>query len=493
MLFSIRYKLLICFFLLILLLSSVGVFSYQSSQQVVSKYDRGFESFLLLNQTAQQTIMVAEKLQAYFIRKEPEYLDEYHTETENLLDIKTSLSSMKRTDNEFVIQSYQNMIDSFVEQNEASIQSFQSQEISAHYSHLHESAKISGFIQESTLSLLNKELKNYEAFYHDLEEQNQLFKKMVIPLFLSTFILSSLFALWISGGITSPIRKLSQAAEEIAKGHLEGREVPVTTNDELRPLTETFNGMRTSICDLITEIKAKSEMDQLLKEFELRSLQNQINPHFLFNTLNTVSKMAYLEDAEETSRLIEAIAALLRYNLGDLNKASTLGDEVKIVKDYFYIQQTRFGDRIHFLTDIEEECLQQKMPPLILQPLIENAFIHGVEDYEENGFISLSVHAEDEHVRIEISDNGSGMDETVKQKLTAFINGENAHDSLHPKSSNGHSTGIGVRNVIKRLQLFYQTKDIMEIHSEPNHGTTFKILVPVEKGAAQLAYNISSG
>jgi sensor histidine kinase YesM len=231
----------------------------------------------------------------------------------------------------------------------------------------------------------------------------------------------------------------------------------------------------------VLEMKQKSELDKLLKELELKSLQNQINPHFLFNTLNTVSKMAYLEDAEHTSQLIESVAALLRYNLGDLNKASTLRDEVTIVKEYFFIQQTRFGDRIQFVTDIDEDCLDIEIPSLILQPLIENAFIHGVESYEENAVISLRIYrVEDDLIHVEIIDNGAGMKDQTIKKLSDYVNRKEpeVEELFEPEKSNGHSTGIGVKNVIRRLQLFYKRNEMVEIESEIGIGTTFRLMIP---------------
>jgi sensor histidine kinase YesM len=233
--------------------------------------------------------------------------------------------------------------------------------------------------------------------------------------------------------------------------------------------------MRTNLRKLVLEIKQQSELEKLLKELELRSLQSQINPHFLFNTLNTVSKMAYLEEAEQTSRLIEAVAALLRYNLGDLHGASTLRDEVRIVKEYFFIQKTRFGERIQFVTQIEKDCLDIEIPSLILQPLIENAFIHGVESLEENAVIRLHIHRHRDNIHIEVIDNGAGMDEATKEKL--LWHGEGTH-AIETEKATGQSNGIGVKNVIRRLQLFFQKDDIVQIESQINMGTTFRLIIP---------------
>jgi sensor histidine kinase YesM len=395
--------------------------------------------------------------------------------------------------NDVTLINYKNMIDSFLHESDATLEAFQQDNINHYSNHFNEVLKIAAFLQESTLALLNNKLTDYQKFYDQMEMQNHYYKLMSISLFAAAFFLSTLLALWISGGITKPISLLSKAAKQISKGNLSGEDIKITTKDELKPLTETFNQMRTNLRQLVMEIKQKSELDKLLKELELRSLQNQINPHFLFNTLNTVSKMAYLEEAEHTSRLIEAVAAILRYNLGDFNKASTLRDEVRIVKEYFFIQQTRFGERIEFITDIQDDCLDIEIPCLILQPLIENAFIHGVESYEENAVISLHIYRHNDLIHVEVIDNGAGMDETTKKRLLKYAAGAETEEGYEPEKLKGHSTGIGVKNVIRRLQLFYRRNDIVEIESALKSGTNFRLTIPdAAKGGRKYVENSSS-
>lgn len=484
MLFRIRSKLLLYFIVLVVLLSSVGFFYFKSNEKLVNEYDDGFERFLLLNDISQRTNFISKKLHAYILDKEELYLADYQKEKLKLIKDKRRLDEvMKKSD--ITLINYKNMINSFLEETDATVRSFQKDDINYYSNHFNEVLKINGFLQESTLALLNNKLSDYQLFYDQMEQQNHLYKLMFISLFSATFFLSMLLALWISGGITKPISKLSGAARQISKGDLSGEDIKITTNDELKLLTETFNQMRTNLRQYVLEIKQKSELDKLLKDLELKSLQNQINPHFLFNTLNTVSKMAFLEEAEHTSRLIEAIAALLRYNLGSLKKASTLRDEVKIVQEYFFIQQTRFGDRIQFTTDIDDDCLDIEIPTLILQPIIENAFIHGVESYEENALISLNIYRFEDRIHVDVIDNGHGMDDKTKTRLLNYVDGKDFEEVFSPEKSTGHSTSIGVKNVIKRLQLFYQRNDVVEIESELNKGTNFRLTIPYmtkEKG-----------
>jgi signal transduction histidine kinase len=493
MLFRIRSKLLLYFIVLVVLLTSVGFFFYQSSEKLVIEYDDSFERFLLLNDISQRANLVTEKLHGYILDKDAAYLKDYQLEKNKLQKDQKRLYEVMNT-NDMTLINYKNMIASFLEESDTTLDSFHKDEINYYSNHFNEVLKINGFLQESTLALLNNKLTEYQAFYDQMEGQIHYYKLLSISLFGAAFFLSTLLALWISGGITKPISLLSEAAKQISKGNLSGEDIKITTKDELKPLTETFNQMRANLRQQVMEIKQKSELDKLLKELELKSLQNQINPHFLFNTLNTVSKMAYLEEAEETSRLIESVAALLRYNLGDLNKASTLRDEVRIVKEYFFIQQTRFGDRITFITDIEDDCLDIEIPSLILQPLIENAFIHGVESYEENAVISLRIYRHKNRIHIEVIDNGDGMDDATKHRLLAYVQGTDMDEVFEPEKSKGHSTGIGVNNVIRRLQLFYQRNDIVEIESELKCGTNFRLTIPnMAKGGSELVESSNCG
>lgn len=493
MLFRIRSKLMLYFSVLVVLLTSVGFFFYNSSEKLVTEYDDSFERFLLLNDISQRTNLLTEKLHAYILDKEETYLKDYRKEKLKLIQDQEKLYNVMNTD-DVNLKNYKNMIDSFLDEGDATLGAFQQDEINQYSSHFNEVLKINSFLQESTLGLLNNKLTDYQKFYNQMEEQNHYYKLLSIFLFAAAFFLSTLLALWISGGITKPISQLSQAAKQISKGNLSGEDIKITTKDELKPLTETFNQMRANLRQFVTEIKQKGELDKLLKELELKSLQNQINPHFLFNTLNTVSKMAYLEEAEQTTRLIEAVAALLRYNLSDLDKASTLRDEVRIVKEYFFIQKTRFGERIQFITDIEDNCLDTEIPSLTLQPLIENAFIHGVEEYEDNAEIRLNIYRQQDQIHVEVIDNGEGMDTATKNKLLQYADGANSEEGFEPEKSKGHSNGIGVKNVIRRLQLFYQWKDVVEIESELKKGTNFRLTIPVAaKGGSVLVESSYSG
>ena len=479
----IRTKMFLYFSVFVVLLNGVAFFIFESSKHIVSEYDYSFKRLLLLNEISQLTNGMVEQLSAYLAEKDERYLEEYNRQSQVLRERQKQLNVfIEHEENVVLLRNYKNMLNSFLEEGALAIYHFQVGNIQLYSTHFHKFTKSSSFIQETTLSLLDDELTAYQRFYDQIEERNRYFRYMGISLFSATLVLSALLALWFSGGMTKPLERLSRAALEIASGKLDGNDVQVTTNDELKLLTETFNNMRRNICDLVEETKKKAELDKLVKELELRSLQNQINPHFLFNTLNTVAKMAYFEDARQTSRLIEAVAAILRYNLGDLNRIVTLADEIKSVKEYFYIQRTRFFDRVKIVTELDETVFHIPLPALTLQPLIENAFIHGIESREEGALLILRVFKKDREVMIEVCDNGRGMKRETKERILAFVRGNGDQEDSQVETVHGHSTGIGVRNVIRRLQLFYDKLDVVEIESEVEQGTTIRLKLPMAGG-----------
>lgn len=476
----IRTKLLLYFAIIALLVNGVVFYLYNSSEYIMDEYDHSFQKFLLLNEISQQTTQMTEDVNAFIVEKDMKFKRDYRLTLRALEKNQQRLAVEMETEQNYVlVRNYLNMIDSFIEQCEKTIDSFEEGDINEYSNHYNQSVEISGFILESTLSLLNSELTEYQTFYDQLSHRNTNYQLMAIFLVVSILVLCALIALLISRGITKPIHELALAAEEISIGRFSGQDIKTSTHDELKLLTIAFNEMRRNIRGLVQEITEKSELDTLLKEFELKSLQNQINPHFLFNTLNTIAKTAYLEDAHQTSKLIESVSFLLRYNLADLNQPTILKDEIQLVNEYLTIQETRFGDRMEFIIDIDESCVNQYIPRMTLQPIIENAFIHGIENYEEDALLTLKIYQQNERTVIDIEDNGVGMDDATRLKLLSYSSTHELKPSVN--RSSGHSTGIGIRNVIKRLEIYFKQTNLVQIESQLGKGTLFRMILPHDK------------
>ncbi|SMC75062.1 sensor histidine kinase [Sporomusa malonica] len=221
---------------------------------------------------------------------------------------------------------------------------------------------------------------------------------------------------------------------------------------------------------LMSEMKSKADLEKVLRETELKALQSQINPHFLFNTLNTIARLALLEGAPRTQEVVYALSDLLRNNLRNIDEMVTVGEEVQYIKNYLLIQETRFGDRIQASINIPEELMEQRIPFMTLQPLVENAIIHGLEPKRYGGNINISGQMQGNQVEIMITDTGVGVNKAQIERI--FRNEKRL-------AGKGQTSGLGITNVHKRIQHYFGLQYGLEICSgEQGEGTTVKICLP---------------
>ncbi len=225
---------------------------------------------------------------------------------------------------------------------------------------------------------------------------------------------------------------------------------------------------------LLEEAEIRARLEKTLKETQLKVLQSQINPHFLFNTLNTISRLAYLEGADQTQNVTYSLAKILRYSLRNIDQLVYLRDELEHVKQYLSIQQSRFPGRIHYQERLEAGVELVKLPILCLQPIFENAIVHGFEPREGDMTLTVTAFTENETVIIEVCDNGAGMTE---EDLVSIFSDSKPHNA-------GHTTGIGLKNVHKRIQHYLgEEYGITSITSSYGAQTIVQITVPKTGGA----------
>lgn len=221
----------------------------------------------------------------------------------------------------------------------------------------------------------------------------------------------------------------------------------------------------------------RASLTEALKEARFKALESQVNPHFLFNTLNIIAKLAFLEGATETEAMTYALADLMRYSLrssSDTNRLVTLRDEIEHARQYLLIQKMRYRDRLQFNFEIDEMALEMRVPPLTIQPIIENAFVHGLEPSERPGQLLLSVQRAREYVVISVQDSGVGISREQIHKLLA----EQA-DNMDDHWS-AHTTGLGLTHVHNRLRYYYGERCQLFIESELGSGTTVRLLLPLD-------------
>jgi two-component system LytT family sensor kinase len=223
---------------------------------------------------------------------------------------------------------------------------------------------------------------------------------------------------------------------------------------------------------LMKELEEHIELKSLLQETQLKLLQSQVNPHFLFNTLNTISRIAYLENAEQTQNVTYSLAKIMRYSLRNATEPVTLKEELDYIQSYLTIQQSRFRNQIEYEQLLEIDPAAIKVPILSIQPIIENAIIHGLEPQSGEKKIKFHGFLRDGNVILEISDTGVGISE---ERISTIF-------SHTGKKRNGHTTGIGMDNVQKRIKYYFgEEYGISVIKSEVSVGTTVQIILPFQE------------
>ena len=287
----------------------------------------------------------------------------------------------------------------------------------------------------------------------------------------------------LSNALVSPAVLLAQCARKIAKNDFTGEDPSVENRDEMGELVRAFNKMKRSTKGYIDTLKENHRMSELLHREEiervemekqlsgarLELLKSQINPHFLFNTLNMIACMAKLEEAVTTERMISSMSSLFRYNLKTSEQIVTLARELKVVQDYMYIQQMRFGSRILYSCDLKVDAEQAMIPAFTLQPVVENAMVHGLSKKEQGGRVHVRIWEQGKRLVISVADTGLGMSEERLAEVTEAM-----------KERRISRIGIGLGNIYKRIHMMYKQGEF-RIASIEGRGTVIQMFIPQEK------------
>lgn len=264
--------------------------------------------------------------------------------------------------------------------------------------------------------------------------------------------------------LTRPLSNLAQNMGRVQGGRLD-RLVKVEGTTEIRELSATYNEM---LCELENYIEKLMQVEKAKREAEIHSLQMQINPHYIYNTLASVKWLIWQGDKEKSVQVIDAFIQLLRNTISNKNEFITLKEEIENLKNYVLINQIRYGNQVNVEFYVMPDCDEQKIPKLILQPFVENAFFHAFPQGEQ-GTISIFARQSDHLLKVEIEDNGIGMS---SQTLRGLLDKKNAPAE--------HFTGIGVNNVDDRMKLIYGESYGILVESQERKGTKITICFPLE-------------
>ncbi|WOV82971.1 sensor histidine kinase [Sporosarcina jeotgali] len=313
--------------------------------------------------------------------------------------------------------------------------------------------------KENTLTYTHS-LKNADWMLVSVSSQDSLLaiKKQLMEIFIwvgiALLVIAATSVYLFAGRITAPFQKLEKAMQDIETGL---KEIPVDAKGcyEAQSLTRHFNTMTHRIDKLMEEIKIK---EKHLRTSEISALHSQINPHFLYNTLDTIVWMAEFGDHEKVIDLTKALASFFRLSLSGGSELTTVENELEHVERYLFIQKERYGEKLQYSIRCDETLLDIEIPKLILQPLVENALYHGIRGLSREGKIVITASSEGDTLILTVHDNGDGFDaENAELKKTMKLG------------------GIGIRNVDERIQLYYGENYGVTIHSSAADGTTASI------------------
>lgn len=308
-------------------------------------------------------------------------------------------------------------------------------------------------------------LPSYGMYLINLIDQESVISNMVNTksiIMISILIVSIalLFLYFISRRLTKSLTTLVQEISSLAKYNF-GQYVTVSGSYETKELANAFNYMLDELHDYVEQLV---ETQKKQRNAELAALQHQINPHFLYNTLTSIKMMVQQGDKEKSTNTIHSLISLLQNAIGNVNKTITVEEELEMLKDYIYINQVRYGDRIKVNYFVSPDCLAYHLPKLVLQPFIENAFFHGFTK-KHTGYIHILVARKEQYLICEVIDNGDGMANRSKSPLH--------------KNKRHLFSGIGIRNVDERIKLLYGEEYGVDISSEIGEGTRIMIQLPL--------------
>lgn len=481
---SLQVKLTVTFAFTLIIILFTNIFMYININSMIARVDEVYVSNVNLNELSEALDAVQVSMKAYLDTKSSDALDSYYRADQEYRELLEGLNA-RITNNrmEIMEKNIRSESEAYLDLVYETVQAKRGRNVEKYKIHYDEATEIYGDIQNGIYSLNNEKFKINSNSYMVLISSLR-YMEIVSTLILGVIGVINLGMIFIlTRTMTRPLIKLSRAANEVAAGNFDVEIEDIQTGDEVGVVSRTFQKMVQSIPAYIQEITDSMEresrmkekellMESRMREAQLMTLQAQINPHFLFNTLNAGAQLAMMEGADKTTEFIEHMADFFRYNIKKMNQDTTIGEEVRLVDNYIYILNVRFTGEIHFEKEIDQGVLDVRVPSMILQPIVENAVNYGIRNIDREGKIRLRVWQEKEFAYLSVWDNGIGM---TWKEISQVFSGETKRNQQKTDSN-----GIGLGNVIERLRIYTGREDVLEIKSEgQGKGTEFVIRVPI--------------
>ena len=489
---SIRQKLLFVLLASTLLILVVNIVMYYNIGRITRHLDEIYAGNVQLSELEESLEQLQLAVKGYLNTKTTDAMQRYY-EREQAFTEHVELMSIGISDNPLRLmeKNIRSLSESYLLLTSMTIEAKRGRNVEKYRTYYEQSQTVYQYLNDAIAALNTQSFRNNSGSYEALSLSLSYLERISIVVFILIGVFDVLVVLAMTETITGPLSSLSEAANRVTEGKLEEvSPLPVRDMDEVGVVTVAFNRMIESIADYIQRLREGMEKERQLKEKELlmeahlkdarlKYLQAQINPHFLFNTLNAGAQLAMLESADRTYDYVQKVADFFRYNIRKNNDEVTLAEEIRLVDTYIYILNVRFSGEIHFSKKIEnEELTRLYLPSMILQPIVENAVNHGIRDIDREGRIELSVYSVDDEVCISVTDNGVGIE---KDKIAEILSGS-------PQAGGETDNGVGLVNVMQRLSLYFNGESRFEILSDGRDAGTEVVITIPNKMTSEVPY-----
>ncbi|MBP5519222.1 MAG: histidine kinase [Treponema sp.] len=486
---SLRWRIMSCIGIAILMLALSIIMTMRLSYIAMNNLGDSYKSNSELTHFSQAVEATEKAMENYVTYRTFESIDAYFNSRTKVEAFYNSLQNFPSrnevTQKEYIVHQ---LTEAFLFYGNLAISARRAnneEELSTQYSHAMASYN---YLTSQILELNNLRLKQNAERYDQNHHRIVLTNTLSIVFFL-VFSILIFFVLYITiTSIMEPLVEISEVAHKVARRNFDVPLFNRESNDEIGNICKAFDRMIISIREYIdtiwekarteAELKEKEiEMQALYTDAQLRALQNQINPHFLFNTLNTGAQLAMMENADKTCFFIEQVADFFRYNIQQQKRTVSIDEELGLVDNFVYIMKVRFGNRLEFTKEIPEGSFPQQIPSMTLQPLVENCIKHGLKN--SKGKVHLKVAVEEKFINISVSDNGEGMPEKTREAVFQAVTSGTTRLPSEMLDDNSTHNGTGLISVFLRLQLQFHRTDLFDITADDNgEGTKFIIRVP---------------
>ena len=493
---SLQAKMSSIFVLANLVVFAVTVILLLGINSMSSEIDKVYQGNLRLNEVSDALMAVQDSMTDYLNSKTSDSLEEFYRNEQTYSQLVQDMSDeVTGATFQRMERSIRHMSEEYLDLVSQTIEAKRGRNVEKYRVRYENATQMYEYINTYIYSLNNEQFRSNSENYSRLSAAFRNFEMVSVIALSIVIVVSVSIVVKLTGEIISPLKDLAVTADEVAGGNFDTELLQVQSEDEIGVVTGAFNQMLISIRQYLESLRESMEirrslmekellMEAHLKDAQLKYLQAQINPHFLYNTLEGIRSEALIAGLDSIAEMTEALATFFRYTISNLENLVTLEDELANIENYYYIQQFRFGSKLDLKIQYdrdpdddftEMDFLQCKLPKLTLQPIVENSVNHGIREMNGEGKIRLKVyHVDGDTLGISIRDNGIGMDPDTIEKVLG--------GNYHEEQSGGGSNGIAMGNVIARLKLFTQNEDVMTILSDgKDQGTEVILYLPIKE------------